>query len=75
MGDIERGQWAQRMLEDDAGKDVLASLDAKYVKALKDATIPEARELWWHRIKVLEDVQQELRRIRDSGVRAERVTG
>ena len=67
MGPVERGKLAQRLLDDETIKDLFAALEADYVKQWKDATVHEAREQAWFRVRALEDFKKELRRLRDSG--------
>lgn len=54
-------------MEDETVKEILADLEAAYVKDWKQATTPELRERQWFRVQTLEDLKKELRRLRDSG--------
>lgn len=71
---IQLGHAAQRLLDDDLIQQVFATLKAKYQTEWENATVLEAREVAWHRVQTLKDIQQALRRLRDSGTRAERTT-
>lgn len=72
MGEIENGQAAARMLEDEFLQSVFRVLRARYVQQWEGSAEPAIQTSAWHSIKALNDIKHELVRIKDSGTMAER---
>jgi predicted metal-dependent hydrolase len=70
MGDVERGNAAKRLLEDEMVKEVFAALETDFHKEWKDAPTTEAREIAWYSQRAIEAIKAKLRRYKDSGTRA-----
>lgn len=53
-------QFAASVLRDERFDQLLAGLRARYIRDWQQATEPTARELAWHRTKVLDELVAEL---------------
>lgn len=58
--ELAMGQFAASVLKDDRFATLITNLRDRYIHEWQSATEPTARELAWHRTKVLDDLVKEL---------------